>query len=123
MRATRITLFFLAFLSAAAIADAPKEAPPAPEPPPYHPPPRTVKCAPQLNVWIEPDVSRIPSYELGGVDERKRMALRLVGSQPYRGDSILCSYASRARDITSSYSLRCRNPRHDRVYRHTYICH
>jgi hypothetical protein len=123
MRTARMALFWMAFLCAATVsADPPPEPPRAVEPRVHHTPPHTARCAPTINVWIEPDVSRIPSYELAGVDERKRMPLNLVGSRPYRGDSILCSYASRAHDITTSYSLRCRNPRRDRVYRSAYFC-
>jgi hypothetical protein len=88
----------------------------------YRPPPRQVKCLPVVNVWVEPDVSKIPPHELYGTDARKRMPLNLQSSAPYRGDSVLCNYATRSRDVTTSYSLRCRAPRRDQVYRHSYNC-
>jgi hypothetical protein len=89
---------------------------------PYKPLPRQVQCLPVANVWVEPDVGKIPEHELYGTDGRKRIPLNLVSSAPYRGDAVICSYASRGRDVTTSFSLRCRMPRRDRVYRHTYSC-
>jgi hypothetical protein len=127
MQQLQQTVFLFAVLLtapgfAADPAPATPSAPPAEAARPYMPPPRQVRCQPTINVWVEPDVSKIPAYELGGTDARKRMPLNLLSSAPYRGDSVICNYASRSRDVTTSYSLRCNMPRRDRVYRHTYSC-
>jgi hypothetical protein len=55
-------------------------------------------------------------------ESRKRVQLKLVGSAPSRGESVVCSYASRSRDVTTSYYMRCVNPRQERGLRHSYSC-
>lgn len=94
-----------------------------PGPVPLHTRPYTVKCAPSVNVWVEVDSNSLPAREYTHAEERKRVQLRLIGSTPYRGDAVLCSYANRSHDMTTSYSVRCLEPRKERGYRNSFLCH
>lgn len=40
----------------------------------------------------------------------------LIGSAAYRGDAVLCNHATRRRDVATSYSIRCLQPRKQRGY-------
>ncbi len=106
-------------------ADPPAAAEPSPEtssaPPHYRP--STVKCTATINVWIEVDDNSLPQRMNAKAESRKRVQLKLVGSAPSRGESVVCSYASRSRDVTTSYYMRCVNPRQERGQRHSYSCH
>jgi hypothetical protein len=105
-------------------ADPPAAAEPIPEarsaPPRYRP--STVKCTATVNAWIEADDNSLPERMNAKAESRKRVQLRLVGSAPSRGESVVCSYASRSRDVTTSYYMRCVNPRQERGQRHSYSC-
>lgn len=81
-----------------------------------------VKCAPTINVWVEADTESIHSREAASIEKKKRVEFILIGSMPYRGDSVLCNYATRRRDVATSYSIRCLQPRKERGYKHSYIC-
>ena len=83
----------------------------------------TVTCAASINAWVEVDTGSIHTREAINSEAKKRVLVTLTGSMPYRGDSVLCSYATRRRDITTSYSIRCLQPRKERGYKHTYLCH
>ncbi len=85
--------------------------------------PHTMKCESRVNVWLEVDSNSLPGRQFTYAESKKRVQLRLIGSTPARGESVVCSYASRSRDITTSYSVRCVDPRKVRGYRHTYSCH
>lgn len=84
--------------------------------------PHSVKCAPSINVWIEVDGASIAAREQVNPENRKRVSFRLIASAPYRGDAVLCNYATARRDVTTSYSIRCPQPRKERGYRHSYSC-
>lgn len=84
--------------------------------------PYSVKCAPAISVWIEVDGASIAAREPVSLENRKRVSFSLIGSAPYRGDSVLCNYAASRRDVTTSYSIRCPQPRKERGYRHSYSC-
>lgn len=84
--------------------------------------PHTMKCQPTVNVWLEVDGDSLPGREHAYSEPKKRVQLHLVGSTPARGESVVCNYASRSRDITISYSERCVYPRKVRGFRHTYSC-
>jgi len=105
-------------------ADPPAEAEPNPEtrstPPHYRA--STVKCTATVNAWIEADDNSLPQRMNAKAESRKRVQLKLVGSSPSRGESVVCSYASRSRDVTTSYYMRCVYPRQERGLRHTYSC-
>jgi hypothetical protein len=105
-------------------ADPPAAAEPGPEarPAPLHNRPFTVKCTATVNVWIEVDDTSLPERMNAKAESRKRVQLKLVGSSPSRGESVVCSYASRSRDVTTSYYMRCVNPRKERGQRHSYSC-
>ena len=108
-------------------ADEPPAAPvkaTAPEPPaaPLHSRPFTVKCTATVNVWIEVDNNSLPARMDAKAESSKRVQLHLVGSSPSRGESVVCSYASRSRDVTTSYYMRCANPRKERGQRNSYSC-
>jgi hypothetical protein len=122
MRLTLYILIAIATLSAAHAAEppAPPNEPPATAP---HFRPSTVKCTATVNVWIEVDDNSLPERMNAKAESRKRVQLKLVGSAPSRGESVVCSYASRSRDVTTSYYMRCVNPRQERGQRHSYSCH
>ena len=105
-------------------AGPPAVAEPSPEtrsaPPHYRA--STVKCAATVNVWIEVDDNSLPERMNAKAESRKRVQLKLVGSAPSRGESVVCSYASRSRDVRTSYYMRCVNPRQERGQRHSYSC-
>ena len=84
--------------------------------------PHTMKCQSSVNVWLEVDSDSLPGREHAYSEPKKRVQLYLIGSTPARGESVVCNYASRSRDITTSYSERCVYPRKVRGYRHTYSC-
>jgi hypothetical protein len=91
-----------------------------PEPPRFHP--STVKCTATVNAWIEADDNSLPQRMNAKAESRKRVQLKLVGSSPSRGESVVCSYASRGRDVTTSYYMRCVYPRKERGQWHSYSC-
>jgi hypothetical protein len=82
----------------------------------------TVKCVPSINVWIEVDGKSIVTREPVNLESKKRAPFKLISSGPYRGDAVLCNYATSHRDMTTSYSIRCRQPRKVRGYKHSYVC-
>lgn len=84
--------------------------------------PHTVKCAAAINVWVEVDSESLPKRQTTNTENKKRVQFSLIDSAAYRGDAVLCSYATRRRDVTSSYSIRCPQPRKERGYRHSYSC-
>lgn len=100
-------------------ATAPEARPPAP----VHTRAYTVKCAATVNVWVEMDRDSIPTREPTNIESKKRVQFSLIGSAPYRGDAVLCNYATRRRDIATSYTIRCLQPRKEKAYRHSYFCH
>ncbi len=108
----------------ACAADSPAAAEPGPETrsAPLHSRPFTVKCAATVGVWVEVDDNSLPAREGAKAESKKRVQLKLVGSAPSRGESVVCSYASRSRDVTTSYYTRCIQPRKERGSRHTYMC-
>lgn len=91
--------------------------------PPVHTRPYTVKCAATVNVWVELDNTSIPTREPTNIELKKRVQFHLIGSAPYRGDAVLCNYGTRKRDVATSYTVRCLQPRKERGYRHSYFCH
>lgn len=101
---------------------APNAAPSTREAPPLHSRPYTVKCAASVSVWVEVDGNSLPAREDARAESKKRVQLHLVGSAPSRGESVVCSYATRSRDVTTSYYTRCIQPRKERGYRHSYTC-
>jgi len=101
---------------------APGPTPETRQPAPLHTRPHTVKCATTVNVWVELDSSSLPAHERTNVELKKHVQFSLIGSSPYRGDAVLCSYASRRRDVTTSYSIRCLQPRKEPGSRHSYFC-
>ena len=105
-------------------ADPPAAAEPSPvtRSAPLHSRPYSVKCAATVRVWVEVDDSSLPAREGAKAESKKRAQLKLVGSAPSRGESVVCSYASRSRDVTTSYFTRCVNPRQERGQRHSYSC-
>ncbi len=92
------------------------------KPTPLHSRPYAVKCAAAVQVWVELDDGSLPAREGAKAESKKRVQLKLVGSAPSRGESVVCSYASRSRDVTTSYYTRCIDPRKERGARHTYVC-
>ena len=82
----------------------------------------TIKCPATINVWVEVDSESIQIREPTNIETKKRVPFNLIGSMPYRGDSVLCSYATRRRDVTTSYSIRCLQPRKERGYKNSYFC-
>jgi hypothetical protein len=111
-------LFLLALSVMVAAADVSAAEPAAPSPARNH----TVKCAPAINVWVEVDSGSLPSREPTNVETKKRVQFSLIGSAAYRGDAVLCNYATRRRDVATSYSIRCPQPRKERGYKHSYFC-
>jgi len=124
----RLTLYIgIAMLAVglnAHAADPPATAEPNPEtksaPPRSHP--YSVKCTATVNVWVEVDDDSLPKRMNAKAESQKRVQLKLVGSTPSRGESVVCSYASRSRDVTTSYYMRCVYPRKERGQRHAYSC-
>lgn len=84
--------------------------------------PYSVKCTATVNVWVEVDENSLPKRMNAKAESGKRVQLKLVSSAPSRGESVVCSYASRSRDVTTSYYMRCVYPRKERGQRHTYSC-
>ncbi len=93
-----------------------------PVPPPIHTRPYSVKCQASMQVWIEADSSSLPTHILMKPESKKRVSLSLVRTSSYRGDTVLCAYANRGRDVTSSYAVHCLQPRKQRGYRDSYLC-
>lgn len=112
-------LILLALIAIVAAADTFAAEPVAP----LHTRPYTVKCAATINVWVEVDGGSLPTREPINIETKKRVQFSLIGSMPYRGDSVLCNYATRRRDVVTSYSIRCLQPRKERGYKHSYFCH
>lgn len=113
----RLILLVLTAIVAAANAFAAEPAAP------LHSRPYTVKCAGTINVWIEVDSGSLPEREPASIETKKRVQFGLIGSTPYRGDSVLCNYATRRHDVATSYSIRCLQPRKERGHKHSYFCH
>lgn len=84
--------------------------------------PHSVKCAASINVWIEVDGNGLATRDPISLESKKRIQFNLIGSSPYRGDAVLCNYSTRRRDVTTSYSVRCRQPRKERGYKNSYLC-
>lgn len=103
-------------------AQSPAPATSNPERAPLHFRPYSVKCAPSVNVWVEVDSNSLPPREFTHAEAKKRVQLRLVSSTPNRGDTVLCSYANRGRDMTTSYSVHCIDPHKERGYRNSFLC-
>jgi hypothetical protein len=82
----------------------------------------TVKCAATINVWVEVDGASLPEREPTNIETKKRVLFRLVESMSYRGDAVLCNYATRRRDVATSYTIRCLQPRKQHGYKHSYSC-
>lgn len=82
----------------------------------------TVKCQPTVNVWIEIDAHGLSKNERAKTEVRKRAPLSLIGSSTSRGEAVICSYATRGREVTTSYSVRCPNPRRATNVKHAYTC-
>lgn len=89
---------------------------------PSHTRPLNVKCAPTVKVSIEMDAESVHSREPANIERKKHVQFTLIDSMAYRGDSVLCNYASRRRDVVTSYSIRCLHPRKERGYKHSYSC-
>jgi hypothetical protein len=83
---------------------------------------QTVKCAPAINVWVEVDGASLPARTPTNMENKKRVQFSLIGSAAYRGDAVLCNYATRRRDVATSYSIRCPQARKERGYKHSYSC-
>lgn len=111
-------LFLLALSFMAAAADVSAAEPAAAAPARNH----TVKCAPTINVWVEVDSASLPVRVPTNIENKKRVQFSLIGSAAYRGDAVLCNYTTRRRDVATSYSIRCPQPRKQHGYRHTYSC-
>ena len=111
-------LFLLALSFMVAATDASAAEPAIPSSARNH----SVKCAPTINVWVEMDSGSLPKRQPTNIETRKRVQFSLIGSAAYRGDAVLCNYATRRRDVATSYSIRCPQPRKQRGYRHTYLC-
>lgn len=109
---------FLLALSVLVAADAVAAEPAATPPTRQH----SVKCAPTINVWVEVDNTSLPARTPTNIENRKRVEFSLIGSAAYRGDAVLCNYATRRRDVATSYSIRCPQPRKQRGYKHSYSC-
>jgi hypothetical protein len=103
-------------------AQSPAPATSDPESVPLHTGPYSVKCAPSVKVWVEVDSNSLPPRENTRPEAKKRIQLRLVSSTPNRGDAVLCRYANRGRDMTTSYSVRCIDPHKERGYRNSFLC-
>ncbi len=82
----------------------------------------TVTCAATINVWVEVDGASLPARGPTNTETKKRVQFSLIDSAAYRGDAVLCNYATRRRDVATSYSIRCPQPRKQRGYRHSYSC-
>lgn len=89
---------------------------------PLHSRSYSVKCAATINVWVEVDGASLPEREPTNIETKKRVQFSLVDSMSYRGDSVLCSYATRRRDVATSYTIRCPQPRKQHGYKHSYSC-
>lgn len=84
--------------------------------------PHIMKCQASVSVWVEVDGASLPGREQARTEAKKTVTLHLSGSTPARGESVICQYASRGHDVTTSYSERCVDPRKLRGYRHAYSC-
>ncbi len=112
----RLILLVLTAIVAAANAFATEPAAP------LHTRSYTVKCAATINVWVEADSASLSTHEPANIEAKKRVQFHLIGSMSYRGDSVLCNYATRRRDVATSYSIRCLQPRKEHGYKHSYFC-
>lgn len=126
MRLTALAvLAFVAVAGANAFGAEPTAPGPTPEtrnPAPLHTRPYTVQCATTVNVWVELDSNSLPTPARTAAESKKHVQFSLTGSAPSRGDAVLCNYATRRRDVTTSYSIRCLQPRKERGYGHSYFC-
>lgn len=109
---------FLLALSVMVAADVSAAQPAATPPARNH----SVKCASTINVWVEVDDSSLPARVPTNIETKKRVQFSLIDSAAYRGDAVLCNYATRRRDVATSYSIRCPQARKERGYRHSYSC-
>lgn len=89
---------------------------------PLHSRPYAVKCSATVNAWVEVDSNSLPAREYSNTEAKKHVLLNLVASAASRGDAVVCNYATRSRDVTTSYSVRCLHPRKERGHRHSYLC-
>ncbi|MEK7206522.1 MAG: hypothetical protein AAB134_01380 [Pseudomonadota bacterium] len=127
MRLARIVVIIFTLMTDVSVFGAepeiPAAAPQASEPAPArrHQRPTTVRCLPTINAWVEADNGNLPKQHTI-TESKKRVALTLVDSSASRGESVMCSYASRSRDVTTSYSVQCTQPRKERGQPHTYSC-
>jgi hypothetical protein len=112
----RLLLLVLSVMVAAADVTAAEPAAPS------HTRNYSVKCAATVNVWVEVDSGSLPEREPTNIETKKRVQFNLIGSALYRGDAVLCNYATRRRDVATSYSIRCPQPRKQRGYKHSYSC-
>ena len=108
-------LFALSVMIAAADVSA---EPAAPSPARNH----SVKCTPTINVWVEVDDASLPARVPTNIETKKHVQFSLIDSAAYRGDAVLCNYATRRRDVVTSYSIRCPQARKERGYKHSYSC-
>lgn len=121
MRLMPLVLSTLVSITLAHAAEPPADNGPGAAPA-LHMRPHAVACTGSVNVWVEVDERSLPAREHSIAESKKRVQLNLIGSSPARGDSVVCSYATRSRDMTTSYSVRCIQPRKERSRRHSYIC-
>jgi len=115
-------VLFAVFMVTGAYAAEPPDANGPGTAPTLHMRPRAVACTESVNVWVEVDERSLPTRDHSIAESKKRVQLNLIGSSPARGDAVVCSYASRSRDITTSFSVRCVQPRKERGRKHSYIC-
>ena len=122
VQARLISMGLAIIASTSFAAEPPASAPKTEEPAPLHSRPYTVRCTAMVNVWVEVDINSLPAREFSNAEGRKRVLLNLVASAPSRGDAVVCSYATRSRDVATSYSVHCLHPRKERGHRHSYQC-
>ncbi len=89
---------------------------------PLHSRSYSVKCAATINVWVEVDGASLPEREPTNIETKNRVQFSLADTMSYRGDSVLCDYATRRRDVATSYTIRCPQPRKQHGYKHSYSC-
>ncbi len=122
VQARLISMVLAIIVNTSFAAEPPVSTPKTEEPAPLHSRPYSVRCTAMVNVWVEVDINSLPAREFSNTEGRKRVLLNLVASAPSRGDAVVCNYATRSRDVTTSYSVRCLHPRKERGHRHSYQC-
>ncbi|MBI3546383.1 MAG: hypothetical protein HY081_07285 [Gammaproteobacteria bacterium] len=124
----QISIFLITLAVAMATSFGAEPAPSNPTAPtikesaPLHSRPYAVKCTATVNAWVEVDSNSLPVREYSNTETKKHVLLNLVASAASRGDAVVCNYATRSRDVTTSYSVRCLHPRKERGHRHSYLC-